>query len=76
MPIKKMFKFFRLEEFISTGKSGEDHQFQGKLIHTLQHAVGTGSHEVYKKYSDGIHKLPPINLRDLLDFKRTEKLLH
>ena len=50
-------------------KTGEDHQFQGKLIHTLQHAVGTGSYETYKKYSDGIHNLPPINLRDLLNFK-------
>ncbi len=50
-------------------KTGEDHQFQGKLIHTLQHAVGTRSYETYKKYSDGIHNLPPINLRDLLNFK-------
>ncbi len=50
-------------------KSGEEHQFQGKLIHTLQHAVGSGSYETYKKYSDGIHNLSPINLRDLLDFK-------
>ncbi len=49
-------------------KTGEDHQFQGKLIHTLQHAVGTGSYEHYKKYSKGIHDLPPINLRDLLEF--------
>ena len=46
-------------------KSGEEHQFQGKLIHTLQHAVGSGSYETYKKYSDGIHGLKPINLRDL-----------
>ncbi len=50
-------------------KSGENHQFEGRLIHTLQHAVGTGSYETYKKYSQGIHNLPPMNLRDLLDFK-------
>jgi len=54
-------------------KSGEDHQFQGKLIHTLQHAVSTGSYEIYKKYSKEIHSLPPINLRDLLDFKGGRK---
>ncbi len=54
-------------------KSGEDHQLQGKLIHTLQHAVGTGSYEIYKKYSNGIHALPPINLRDLLDFRKDRK---
>ena len=51
-------------------KTGENHQFQGKLIHTLQHAVGTGSYENYKSYSKGIHGLPPISLRDLLDFKK------
>ena len=53
-------------------KSGEDHQYQGKLIHLLQSAVGTGSYEKYKKYSAGIHNLPPINLRDLLEFKRSK----
>ena len=50
-------------------KNGEDHQHQGNLIHLLQNAVGKGSYELYKKYSDGIHSLPPINLRDLLKFK-------
>ncbi len=49
-------------------KSGEDHQHQGTLIHLLQNAVAKGSYEQYKKYSDGIHNLPPINLRDLLKF--------
>src|SRR5210317_862623 len=49
-------------------KTGENHQFQGNLIHILQSAVGTGSYEQYKKYSNGIHSLPPINLRDLLEF--------
>ena len=50
-------------------KTGESHQYQGNLIHILQHAVSTGSYEHYKKYSNGIHDLPPINLRDLLHFK-------
>ena len=54
-------------------KSGEDHQYQGKLIHLLQSAVGSGSYEKYKKYSAGIHNLPPINLRDLLEFKNDQK---
>ena len=51
-------------------KTGENHQYQGKLIHVLQHAVGTGSYEHYKKYSNGINDLSPINLRDLLEFKK------
>ncbi|MFL2890174.1 MAG: glutamate synthase large subunit [Pelagibacteraceae bacterium] len=54
-------------------KSGENHQHQGSLIHILQNAVGTGSYEQYKKYSKGIHNLPPINLRDLLEFKNKRK---
>ena len=54
-------------------KSGEDHQYQGKLIHLLQSAVGNGSYEQYKKYSAGIHNLPPINIRDLLEFKDKKK---
>jgi len=51
-------------------KNGEDHQYQGQLIHMLQHAVTTNSYEIYKKYAQGIYDLPRINLRDLLAFKK------
>ena len=57
-------------------KTGEEHQYQGSLIHVLQHAVGTGSYTHYKKYSKGIHNLPPINLRDLLEFKTKKKSIN
>ena len=57
-------------------KSGENHQFQGNLIHLLQHAVGAGSYNHYKKYSDGMHNLPPINLRDLLKFKNKKNSIN
>ena len=30
-------------------------------------------HTLYKKYSAGIHNLPPINIRDLLEFKKLRK---
>ncbi len=50
-------------------KNGETHQYQGKLIHLLQTAVGQGSYEIYKKYTKGIYNLNPISLRDLIDFK-------
>ena len=49
--------------------NGETHQYQGKLIHLLQTAVGQGSYEIYKKYTKGIYNLNPISLRDLVDFK-------
>jgi len=50
-------------------KNGETHQYQGKLIHLLQSAVGSNSFEAYKKYVDGIYNLPPIHLRDLIGFR-------
>ena len=54
-------------------KNGETHQYQGKLIHMLQHAVTTNSYEIYKKYTKDIYELPPINLRDLIGFRKRYK---
>jgi len=54
-------------------KNGEKHQYQGQLIHMLQHAVTINSYETYKKYVQGIYNLPTINLRDLLAFKNLGK---
>ena len=51
-------------------KNGETHQYQGRLIHLLQSAVGSNSYSAYKKYVEGIYNLPPINLRDLIDFRK------
>ena len=51
-------------------KNGETHQYQGRLIHLLQSAVGSNSYDAYKKYAEGIYNLPPINLRDLIDFRK------
>ena len=51
-------------------KNGETHQYQGKLIHLLQTAVGSNSYQAYKKYAEGIYNLPPINLRDLINFRK------
>ena len=36
----------------------------------MQSAVGTKSYEAYKRYAEGIYNLPPINLRDLIDFRK------
>ena len=32
--------------------------------------MGTKSYEAYKRYAEGIYNLPPINLRDLIDFRK------
>ncbi|WP_270935715.1 glutamate synthase large subunit [Falsiroseomonas oryzae] len=52
-------------------RRGENHAFDGSLIHTLQKAVDTDSYQTFKRYTEGVRKLPPVALRDLLDF-RTE----
>ena len=54
-------------------KTGENHQFQGRLIHTLQFAVGNNSFDTFKKYTSGLNSLPPSNLRDLLEFKKKNR---
>ena len=51
-------------------KNGEKHQNEGTLIHLLQSAVTNNSYDLYKKYSKKNYELPPINLRDLIDFKK------
>jgi glutamate synthase (NADPH) large chain len=51
-------------------QDGEPHAWAPDLIHTLQAAVTSESYQTYKKYSAAVAKLPPINLRDLLDFRR------
>lgn len=48
--------------------NGETHAFKGELVHMLQHACDTDSFSVYKEYSNGIHNMPPVSLRDLMDF--------
>ena len=48
---------------------GEAHGHDGKLIHILQTAVSNDSYSTFKRYSEGLRKLPPISLRDLLELK-------
>ncbi|MBM3618045.1 MAG: glutamate synthase large subunit [Alphaproteobacteria bacterium] len=49
--------------------TGERHGWGGEAIHILQSAVTSGSYQQYRKFSEAIHALPPIHLRDLLDFR-------
>ena len=54
---------------------GEPHVWQAGLIHTLQEAVANDSYSQYKRFSEGLRKLPPIFLRDLLEFNYAQKPL-
>ncbi len=51
-------------------RGGEAHFWDGELIHTMQAAVESDSYATYKKFADGVYRLPPTNLRDLLDFEQ------
>ena len=51
-------------------KRGETHAFDGGLIHTLQTAVATDSYQIYRRYAEAVRRMPPVALRDLLDFRR------
>lgn len=47
---------------------GETHAFSAPLMHTLQTAVATDSYSTYLAFSRGVRDLPPVYLRDLLEF--------
>ena len=55
--------------FYKARRTGEAHAFEARLIHTLQHACDTGSYDSYKRYSEGMRGLGPIQLRELLDWR-------
>jgi glutamate synthase (NADPH/NADH) large chain len=48
--------------------NGEAHAWSAQLIHLLQTAVSRDSYSDYVKFSRGVQALPPISLRDLMDF--------
>jgi len=50
-------------------RGGELHAFEGTQIHMLQAAVATDSYGTYMKYGEAVRNMPPIHLRDLLDFE-------
>jgi len=59
--------------FYKYRRNGENHAWRAELLHMMQHACDTNSYEAFKRYSAGLHKLYPIHLRDLLDFKPAGK---
>jgi glutamate synthase (NADPH/NADH) large chain len=61
-------KTLPLGGFYRARARGEQHAWEGRQIHLLQTAVGKGSYQLFKQYSDAVHASPPIHIRDLLDF--------
>ncbi|HEU4959663.1 MAG TPA: glutamate synthase large subunit [Sphingomonas sp.] len=52
---------------------GETHAYSAQLMHLLQTAVGTDSYSTYLQFARGIADLPPVYLRDLLQFNFPEQ---
>jgi glutamate synthase (NADPH/NADH) large chain len=50
-------------------KEGETHAWGANVIHLLQTAVTTESYGTFKKYSKAVSRMPPVAVRDLLDFR-------
>ncbi|WP_431469333.1 glutamate synthase large subunit [Sphingosinithalassobacter sp. LHW66-3] len=48
--------------------TGETHAYSAQLMHLLQTAVATDSYSTYLNFSRGVRDLPPVYLRDLLEF--------
>ena len=49
-------------------RDGEVHGMQGEAIHMLQSAVANDSYALYRDYTKAVQAIPPVNLRDLMDF--------
>ncbi|NYT42347.1 glutamate synthase large subunit [Sphingomonas sp. R-74633] len=47
---------------------GETHAYSAQLMHLLQTAVSTDSYSSYMAFSRGVRDMPPVYLRDLLEF--------
>jgi len=54
--------------FYKFKKDGEYHAFSPAVVHALQKAANGGDYAAYRAYSDLVHKRPPTELRDLLEF--------
>ena len=59
--------------FYKARRTGEAHAFEARMIHTLQRACDTGDYGTYKAFSEGMRRMPTIQLRDLLDLRSTER---
>src|SRR3546814_8480450 len=47
---------------------GEAHAYSAQLMHLLQTAVATDSYSTYLQFARGVADLPPVYLRDLVEF--------
>ena len=54
--------------FYRQREGGEPHAYSAQLMHLLQSSVASDSYAQYLQFSRGVSDLPPVYLRDLLQF--------
>ncbi len=54
--------------FYKQRKDGEAHAYSAGLMHLLQSSVAKDSYSTYLQFAAGVRELPPIYLRDLMEF--------
>ncbi|MCB2013728.1 MAG: glutamate synthase large subunit [Sphingobium sp.] len=54
--------------FYRQRNGGETHAYSAQLMHLLQTSVATDSYSTYLQFARGVRDLPPVYLRDLLEF--------
>ncbi len=59
--------------FYKARRAGESHAFEARMIHTLQAACDSGDYGIYRRFSEGMGRMPQIQLRDLLAWRSTAK---
>jgi glutamate synthase (NADPH/NADH) large chain len=54
--------------FYRQRNGGEVHAYSAQLMHLLQSAVTTDSYSTYLQFARGVKDMPPVYLRDLMEF--------
>jgi glutamate synthase (ferredoxin) len=56
-------------------RDGETHAFNPDIVKALHRAVESDDYAAYKEFSRLVHARPPVDFRDLLDFRRDDAAL-
>ncbi|MEZ5707787.1 MAG: glutamate synthase large subunit [Blastomonas sp.] len=59
--------------FYKQRHNGESHAYSAPLMHLLQSAVANDSYSTYLQFAEGVRGLPPVYLRDLMEFNYAAK---
>jgi glutamate synthase (NADPH) large chain len=61
--------------FYKQRKGGEEHAYSAGLMHLLQSSVANDSYSTYTQFVAGVRELPPVYLRDLMEFNFAQEAI-